>query len=448
MTRFINSDGGRVLPHITRRFVTVGVFLACLLGEPVTVKAAKVRQIDKLVADDAASRQNSGWEVALVASNALVGAPHLGGGAAYLFQDSGNGDWQQAVKFEPDDLVIADVFGFSVSVSETTALVGNVPDYYATGGVGSAYVFQEDASGNWMQVAKLRGEDSLAGDQFGHSVSLFGNEAIIGARSDDVGLGFGSAYLFKEDDDGNWSQTAKLTAGDATFGFGHSVSLFESTALIGSVFDDGSGSRTGAAYVFEEDSSGNWLLTAKLVPDDADAHDQFGYSVSLFGDLALVGARFDDDRGEDAGAAYLFARDMAGDWSQLAKFTGSHAESDDWFGSSVSISESTAVVGAHFADAYGNKSGIAYAFENAGDGQWRQVSSFVGDDIDLGDQFGIDVAVSNQTILVGANGVPIAGSATGAAYLFRVPEPATFISVMTAAVVIRGGLGRRRGQGK
>jgi len=187
-----------------------------------------------------------------------------------------------------------------VSISGNTALVGAFEDDDRGFRTGSAYLF-DITTGN--QLFKLTASDAAADDRFGFSVSISGNTALVGAwRDDDGGFDSGSAYLF---DITTGNQIAKLTASDAAAddAFGRSVSISGNTALVGAVLDDDSGSRSGSAYLFDI-TTGNQL--AKLTASDAAADDLFGISVSISGNTALVGAQWDDDGGFSSGSAYLY----------------------------------------------------------------------------------------------------------------------------------------------
>ncbi len=226
-----------------------------------------------------------------------------------------------------------------------------------------------------MEVAKLLADDAEAGDRFGFSVAVDGDTALIGAfLHDDAGSSSGSAYVFTRDGMGNWSQQAKLTAGDAAADdqFGFSVSVAGDTALIGAPLDDDdvAGNASGSAYVFMR-SGTTWTQQAKLTADDdADVNDNFGNSVSVDGDTALIGAHFNDDASNDSGSAYVFTRDGMGNWSQQAKLTADDAATLDEFGYSVSVAGDTALIGARLDDDAFTNSGSAYVF------------SLVPDDID------------------------------------------------------------------
>ena len=266
-----------------------------------------------------------------------------------------------------------DLFGFSVSISGDTAIVGARSDRVDGLSSGSAYVF-ERSGGIWMQKAKLTAFDGASGDNFGGSVSISGDTAIVGAIfDDDKAILSGSAYMFERDQGGadNWGQVAKLTASDGALSdlFGVSVSISGDTAIVGAYADDlGTGISSGSAYVFErnEGGIGKWGEVKKLTASDGAAFDQFGFSVSISGDTAIVGA-YSDDLGTsvNSGSAYVFKRNEggAGTWGEVKKLTASDGVVPDQFGLSVSISGDTAIVGAHRDDDDGRDSGSAYVYE-------------------------------------------------------------------------------------
>jgi len=168
------------------------------------------------------------------------------------------------------------------------------------------------------------------------------------------------------------NEDAKLTALDAAAFdfFGESVSVSGDTAVVGALFDDDAGSQSGSAYVFVKPAggwAGSLTETAKLTASDAAASDFFGESVSVSGDTAVVGARFDGDACPSninchSGSAYVFTR-SGGIWTEQAKLTASDAVAGDQFGGAVTVSGGTAVVGARLDDDAGSQSGSAYVFE-------------------------------------------------------------------------------------
>ena len=199
--------------------------------------------------------------------------------------------------------------------------------------------------------------------------------------------------------DGEWGQRAKLLANDgaANDEFGWSIAISEETVLVGAPVDGDRGNRSGAVYVFSNTDTG-WQQTAKLTPDDGEGHDHFGYSVALADSVAVVGAYGDDTLGSASGAAYIFTLGDAG-WTQTTKLTAVDGSDDDWFGFSVSISSNTVIVGARNDDDRGENQGSAYIFTLA-DGLWTQTDHLFADG--ESNQFGTTVAVSDDYAIIGA----------------------------------------------
>ena len=190
--------------------------------------------------------------------------------------------------------------------------------------------------------------------------------------------------------------------------FGESVSIDGDRALLGAPRDDDNGDRSGSAYVFERQPDGSWTQVAKLTADDGAADDRFGQSVSLDGDRALVGASGDDDNGGSSGSAYVFER-SGGTWTQVAKLTADDGDALDRFGLSVSLSGDRALVGAFGDDDNGGSSGSAYVFEQSGD-SWTQKAKLTAADRTA--LFGISVSIDGPRALVGTFG-------SNSAYVFE-----------------------------
>ena len=228
-----------------------------------------------------------------------------------------------------------DSFGTSVSIAGGHAVVGATGNDDNGSNSGSAYIFVNNHNGTWSKQAKLIADDGAAYDYFGTSVSLDGDYAVVGAwKDDDNGHNSGSAYLFVNNHNGSWSQQDKLTAEDGAGGdgFGYSVSLDGDHAVVSAYGNDG---YSGSAYIFVNNHNGSWSQQDKLIADDGAADDQFGISVSLDGDHAVVGAYYDDDNGSKSGSAYIFVNNHNGSWSQQDKLTAEDGAADDYFGQSV-----------------------------------------------------------------------------------------------------------------
>ena len=312
----------------------------------------------KLTASDGTDFDYFGHSVAVDGDTALIGASEdddngLYSGSAYVFTRNA-GVWTEQAKLTASDGASGAIFGWSVAVDGDTALIGAY-------GTGSAYVFTRNA-GVWTEQAKLTASDRASGDTFGINVAVDGDTALIGApRDDDNGLYSGSAYVFTRNA-GVWTEQAKLTASDGASGdaFGVSVAVDGDTVLIGSWGDDDNGEFSGSAYVFTR-NAGVWTEQAKLTASDGASVDDFGVSVAVDGNTALIGANEDDDNGENSGSAYVFTRN-AGVWTEQAKLTASDGASDDEFGVSVAVDGDTALIGSWHDDDNGESSGSAYVF--------------------------------------------------------------------------------------
>jgi len=276
------------------------------------------------------------------------------------------------------------------------------------------------ATGARAEALELRitASDGTAQNSFGGSVSIAGAYAIVGARAnDDNGAGSGAAYIFRRDG-AVWIQQAKLTPSDGApaDGFGYSVSISGEFALVGAPFDDDDGVDSGSAYIFIRDG-GMWTQQAKLKAADGAAEDRFGTSVSIAGEYALVGTPGDDDNGSDSGSAYVFQRDVT-NWSGQAKLTAGDGAAEDRLGESVSLSDTYALLGAPGDDDNGSGSGAAYVFKRDV-ADWNEEAKLTADDGAAEDLLGASVALSGAYALAGAPGDDDHGSGSGAAYLFE-----------------------------
>ncbi|MEM1221841.1 MAG: FG-GAP repeat protein [Verrucomicrobiota bacterium] len=377
-------------------------------------------QQQKITADDRRAFDQFGYSVSISGDTALIGAyldddEGEDSGSAYIFERSGT-TWSQEQKLTADDGAPGDTFGRSVSISGDTALIGTDQDDDGGSASGSAYVFVRDGA-SWSQQQKLTADDGAAGDRFGYSVSISGDTVLIGAYLDnDNGEDSGSAYVFVRDGM-SWSEQQKLIADDgaAEDQFGLSVSVSEDIALIGAPRDDDMGSMSGNAYVFVR-SGTSWSEEQKLTADDNAAGDRFGSAVSVFEDTALIGAPRDDDGHSDAGSASIFVRTGA-DWTQQQKLTAGDGAAEDRFGYSVSIDGDTALIGVAGDNDMGTGSGSAYVFVRSGT-TWTQESKLTSDDSAAGDRFGASVSISGNTALIGADLDDDIVDASGSAYVF------------------------------
>ena len=331
-----------------------------------------------------------------------------GSGATYVFTRSGT-SWSQQAYIKAPNRGANDRFGTNVSVSSDTVIVG-VPyedsnQTTITNGTsassddsasfaGAAYVFARSGTA-WSQQAYLKAPNAQANDEFGINVSVNGESAIVGAyfeasnqttitngqtaSSDNSADDSGAAYVFNRSGT-SWSQQAYLKAPnpEASDYFGNSVSINGDTAIVGAADEDSnqttitngttassdnSASGAGAVYVFTRSGS-NWSQQAYIKAPNAEFADEFGWSVAVTDDTAVVGSAYEDSNqltitnGATAssdnsvggsGAAYVFTR-SGSNWSQQAYIKAPNADASDSLGKSVSISGDTAIVGANSED--------------------------------------------------------------------------------------------------
>jgi FG-GAP repeat len=347
-------------------------------------------------------------------------------------------------KLLPRDANAQNVFGASIAVSGTTALVGATTANGGPGkGTGAAYVFVKGPAG-WTQQARLAASDPVgtAKENLGFSVALDGDTAVIGAPNrgtfpgDPFG-GSGAAYVYHRSGT-KWSQQAILTetpsGGETGDFFGFSVAISGGTVLASAVGTAIPGHDVNSGGVFEYVRSGAaWPQVAKFAGADTAPGDAFGWDVALAGNTAVIGAP--RNSASVGGGAYIFTKTGTG-FAQRAELAAPDSQNGDLFGRSVALSGRTALVGAPGCCAFNPGEGLfrgaAYTFVRH-DGRWASRAKLTARDgtpltIDTnhgGDNFGESVALSGGTAVIGAPTKPkraaiIPGGVdfTGAAYEF------------------------------
>ncbi|MCA8944023.1 MAG: hypothetical protein KDB80_15775 [Planctomycetes bacterium] len=470
---------------------------------PVTIDP--VAQQAYLKASNTDAGDGFGRSVAVSGDTAVIGAPGersnatgvngnqannsgVNTGAAYVFRRTG-GTWAQEAYLKASNSELGDLFGVAVGISGDTIAVGaTFEDSNATGvngnqannsegAAGAVYVFQRTGS-TWTQQAYLKASNTGNSDRFGSSVAVSGNTIVVGAPNEDSsatgvdGNGSdnsvaesGAAYVFHRTGS-TWTQQAYLKASNTGSGdqFGWSVSVSGDLAVVGAYLEDslatgidGDGSTngfgdSGAAYVFRRAGT-VWAQDAFLKASNTGPGDNFGYSVDVSGDTVAVGALFEDSNATgidgfpgdsfltmDSGAAYVFAF-SSGTWSQEAYVKASNTEEFDQFGSAVAISGDTVVVGATGESSnatgvngnQGNNSsgfaGAAYVFARTGS-TWSQQSYLKASNTGALDGFGGQIDVSGDLVVIGVqsedsaatgidgNGSDNTAAAAGAGYAF------------------------------
>ncbi|MFW5942403.1 MAG: Calx-beta domain-containing protein [Chloroflexota bacterium] len=356
--------------------------------------------------------------------------------------EADGGAWREQFKATAADAGAGYYFGTAVAIDGNTALIGAWGDEGSSGllhqDTGAAFIFERSTpdSNDWQQVAKLTASDAQAADNFGTSVALDGDVALVGAHQEDGGPGdplpnAGAVYVYQRDHGAPdaWGEVAKLTPGDTAAGdsFGYSLALDNDTALIGAWLKDKDSDlvATGAAYIFRRDHGGPdaWGQAAKFT--GAQRYGHFGGSVALDGHTALITA---DNEDEGNGAGYIFQNnpDELTIWEQVARVTPDPSGGNARFGMGAALDGDTALLGAYNDSEGANNAGAAYIFQRdwGGAGAWGQVARLIANDAQSEDWFGMDVALDQDLALVGAYREDGEGPYDphrdfGAAYVFR-----------------------------
>jgi hypothetical protein len=411
---------------------------------------------------------NFGLTVAISGDTLVVGAPDedsnavgvdgdqtnngsSNSGAVYVFTRTG-GLWTQQAYLKASDTNTSDQFGYSVAISGDTIAVGApAEDSDGVNGnqtntnapaSGAVYIFTR-AAGVWTQQAYIKASNPGADDQFGNNLALAGDTLAVGAlyedgngndQADNSATDAGAVYVFTRTGT-NWSQQAyvKPDAVVANSLFGYGIALSGDTLAVGAPFET---NEAGAAYVFVR-TGGVWTQQANLHASNAEAGDRFGLGMGIDGDTLVAGARFEksaanvvngdqtDNSAVNAGAAYVFTR-TGTSWSQQAYLKASNAGADKNFGGSVAVKGDIVAVGSRLEDSNATgingdqannsaqDSGAVYLFTRSG-GVWTQAAYLKASNTAIGDQFGVSVALSDDSLAVGAE---LQAGGSGAAYVF------------------------------
>jgi hypothetical protein len=455
------------------------------LWENLTVSNEQIFNATNKAADD-----NFGYSVSISGNYAIVGSSSentflSNSGAAYIFErNETTGTWSETQMLKSSNIEFNGAFGFSVSISGNYAIVGAHVENTGYAYSGAVFIFERDTNGIWgtavsgetyyneNQMFKASNIENLA--KFGTSVSINGTYAIVGAQFENTIVDdAGAAYIIERDTNGIWgtavsgqsyyNETQMLKASNAGEDdeFGVSVSISGNYAIVGAMKEDTTSADSGAAYIFERDANGNWgtavsgqtyryenkMLKASNAGDGTS--EKFGNSVSIDGTYAIVGADYEDTSGTDSGAAYIFERDANGNWgtavsgqsyyteNKMLKASNAGDGTSEKFGRSVSIDGTYAIVGASHEDTTADDSGAAYIFKRDANGNWgtavsdqtyrSETKMIKASDAGMG-WFGWSVAISGTYIIVGAPTAEISSTTYGTMYIYEAPRIPTMLA--------------------
>ncbi len=413
-------------------------------------------QIDKIIASDRAEFGRFGQAVAITDTWAVVGAYGMGNynnGQVYIYEKQG-ANWVQTQILQNSDNENYDRFGYSVAIDGDWLIIGAPREDDDENGnnnisrAGSVYIFKNNG-GTWSQTQKIVANDRSADDEFGWAIDIDGNTIIVGAHQDfeDVnGLDSihhaGSCYFFDLNvGTGIWYQTQKIVASDRASDlyypngysgedlsdqFGHSVGISGDYAIIGAINHDyrPDGSQDwqcGSAYIFER-SGGTWTEVQQIINSDnvfaysdpLSVWERFGSDVAIDSNIIVCGSWSQDytaagtDYRKNAGAAYIFIRNTNGVWNETQKLVAGNRNTGDHFGWDVKINNGFIIAGTEHDDHDENESnplneaGSAYIFQDDGTGTFYQIQKIVGSDRDSLDDFGYAVDIYGANVIAGA----------------------------------------------
>lgn len=367
----------------------------------------------KITAADGQASDNFGTSVAIHHETLAIGAtgddigPALNRGSVTILVRVGTTWNVQQVVTTPDGISGIN-FGVAVAIQSDTLAVGanGFFDSNTVSVTGAVFLFTRIGT-SWSLQQRVGPSVATSGGQFGFSVVLSGETLVVGSSGATVGVntGQGAVYVFVRTG-ATWVEQQRVVAPDGVTNdrFGQSVGISGETVVAGAYLKlIGSNTFQGAAYVFACTAANrNWTQQAGLVSIDGSPGDQLGFSVAISGETAVVGVPQDDFGSNfDQGSAYVFLR-IGTTWVQQQKLTAADGAMNDQFGFSVAISGETIVVGAHLDDTVATSDhGSAYVFVRTG-GTWSQQQKLTASSPASGDRFGAAVGISEDTLVVGA----------------------------------------------
>ena len=386
-----------------------------------SVDTKPMAESTKLRSADGEAGDYFGYALSSDGAHTIVGAygdddRGTNAGAAYIFATR-NRKWNEETKLIPLQAIPNEQVGMAVAISGDFAWVGSRGDIERGPQTGSAYVFRRLDEG-WVQVTRFRSRAVGVDDQYGLSIAVDGEWAVVGAHADaKSGRDAGCVYVYRlENEVWQFSERIYAPKGKVADYFGFSVDISGDRMIVGAFGDDDRGIRAGAAYIFKRIDD-SWKPEKKLTASDGDKHNLLGHSVALSGQLAIVGAHGNRTNGKFSGAAYVFRRTQRG-WRLSQKLEAPDSRANKYFGFSVDISPKRVLIGARGDNHDGIlQAGAAYLFTKTGSkfGSPTKHIAQLAEDLDF---LGRSVAVTDRSAFAGAHGDDDAGSLSGSVYTF------------------------------
>ncbi|MEZ4704715.1 MAG: cadherin-like beta sandwich domain-containing protein [Bdellovibrionota bacterium] len=340
-------------------------------------------------------------------------------GAVYVYKKDSSGNWGSPQIIVPSDLQSMEYAGVSVSLYGDYLAVGVYN--HSSGGKtnnGAVYVYKKDSSGIWGNEKKITAFDADDNDQFGGRVSMYENRIAISAVGENSNAG--AVYLYLRDGSDNWGSEQKLTASDFSTNdfFGSWVEMNGDYLAIGSLFDDDNGADSGSVYVYKVNGMGVWGSEQKLTASDGAADDRFGTCVGLKGDRLVVGAPNNDDKGTDSGSVYVYTRQSgSGIWSSEQKIVSDDGQGFDQFGFAVVLGDDFLAVSATGDDDKASSGGIIFVYTMDTTNDFVNPTKLFPDSLGADDFFGGSMSIDGSSLVAGSQS-DTATTDTGSVFTF------------------------------
>nr|WP_299381862.1 IPT/TIG domain-containing protein [Allomuricauda sp.] len=307
----------------------------------------------------------------------------------------------------PGKVLSAESYAFGY-FGQAVAIEGNM--VFIGAPFSNAVYAYENIDGYWLFKQKLVANDGMEGN-FGRSIEVNKDLLLIGAPNQNP---IGAVYAFSLNGENQWIPNEKITAlnDNTSDSFGYAISIYNDLAVIGAPYADGNESDSGAIYLF---NTSNWNQIKKISSSDGSTGDSLGEDVAVYGDFIVAGAPYDDGLSENSGSAYIFERNN-GDWDVETKLENESEELNDLFGTSVDIFGNYIAIGAPNDNINLNSNQGSVAIYKHDFGVWTKEHVLLADDGTSGEYFGFDVSVLNNFALIASR----YSNSIGAAYLFNI----------------------------
>lgn len=384
----------RLLLHLSVLVLTFVLLLIPLKGN------AQYEQVQKMVGDRE-DRAEFGTSVAVNDDFAVVGAAResIAAGAAYVFRKTEDGNWDFSQKITADDAVEMTEFGGGMKFGDGfLAIASGRADISGTERAGAIYLY-ELVENNWNFNLKISASDYSPNSLLAvnpTSMDAFQSTLVAGAPGTNNWTG--AVYVFDREAS-NWTESQKITAPEeiefSNFGIGVSIS---GNFLVAGASGENNGA--GSAYIYQKNNNGTWAFVQKIMASDAQSNMYFGNSISISGNQIVVGAYAEGSVGGNIAAAYVFEQNNAGEWEEIQKISGHDSAENTYFAWMVEMNDERMAISCPHI--WGGESGKIFMYEKTENGTWEEVQTVAPNEDMVEDFFGWSIAMNGNDLIVGA----------------------------------------------